>query len=119
VKWGLLGALIFVVNIALAQNTVSAARQFAADKNYDKSIDVYKELYGLSPDSVYAEYLHTLLAAKKYKPAEQLVDKQMNLYPLNPFLRIDLGLVYEAEGKDAKAQDQYEALVNSVNGDDM
>ena len=119
VRCGRLNILvIFIVNISFGQSTASKAHDYAADKNYDKAIDMYGELYGLSPDSVYAEYLNTLLAAKKYKQAEQVVAKQMTLR-LNPFLHIDLGNVYAREGKEDKAKAQYDTVLKMVNGDDM
>ena len=119
VKQGLLFALIiFLGHTAFAQSSTSTAKQYAEDKNYGKAIDMYSELYGLSPDSVYVDYLHTLLAAKKYKEAEKTVEKQMTLRE-NPYLHIDLGLVYSAQGKEEKAKEQYEMILKMVNGDDM
>ena len=119
VKLGLLITLILLIGHAtFAQSTVSQARQFATDKNYEKAIDLYSELYGVSPDSVYAEYLNTLIAAKKYKAAEKVVDKQMSLKE-NPFLHIDLGSVYAAEGKEDRAKAEFDILLKMVNGDDM
>jgi len=110
---------VFLSCAVFGQATVAQARQYAADKNYDKAITLYGELYGASPDSVYAEYLNTLMAARKYKPAEKLVEKQMAHEPQNFYLLMDLGAVYGAEGKDAKANEQYAAMVQQVNGDDM
>lgn len=112
-------ALLVAGNTAHAQNTASTARQYATEKNYDKAVDVYQELYGISPDTIYVEYLHTLLDAKKYKQAEKLVEKQITHSPGNNLLKIDMGKVFDAEGKEAKAKEQYEALVNTINGDDM
>jgi tetratricopeptide (TPR) repeat protein len=119
VKLGLLSLIVlFLTNNATAQVTASQARQYIADKNYDKAFDAYTELYGLSPDSVYVEYLTALLTAKKYPKAEKLVEKQMTLRD-NPFLHIDMGRVYAKEGKDAKAKEEYELLLKRINGDDM
>lgn len=101
-----------------AQATVAGARQLAADKNYDKAIAAYAEVYSLSPDSVYKEYLTTLLAAKKYKQAEQLVRKQMTLRD-NPLLLVDLGAVYESDGKTEKANEQFDRVIGMINGDMM
>ena len=103
---------------AFAQSTASAARQFASEKNYSKAIDAYNEIYALSPDSVYAEYLRTLVDAQKYKQAEQLIARQMTLRD-NPFLHIDLGNVYEKEKKDDKAKAEFDYLLNTINGDDL
>ncbi|MCD6012657.1 MAG: hypothetical protein K0Q79_2519 [Flavipsychrobacter sp.] len=110
--------ILFSVSVSnvFAQVTVANARQQAAAKKYDKAIELYTEVYGLSPDSVYTEYLNTLIAAKKFKQAEQLVQKQMTLRD-NPFLQIDLGLVYEVDGKNDKAKEQYDKVLKMINGD--
>ncbi len=103
----------------IAKSNMSVARQYVADKKYDKAIDIYDELYRTSPDSVYAEYLNALLNAKKYKVAEKIVAKQMSHKENNAFLHIDLGRVYEAEGKKDKAKEEYDLVLKMVNGDDM
>ncbi len=103
-------------NGAYAQSKIGQARQLAVDKKYDKAIEVYTEVYNRSPDSVYTEYLNTLIVSKKFKQAEQLVQKQMTLRD-NPFLQIDLGLVYDADGKNDKAKEQYAKVLKMINGD--
>src|ERR1039458_2372808 len=91
VKWGyLVISLIILGNSALAQPLTSQARLYAAEKDYDKAISIYSEIYSLSPDSFYSEYFNLLISGKKYKQAEQLVEKQMTLKE-DPFLNIDLG----------------------------
>ncbi len=111
--------LVLPVSHAFAQHTVMEGRQFAAEKNYDKAIPVFEEIYGLSPDSVYKEYLDMLLLAKKYKQAEKLVERQISFNSQNYILRIDLGNVYLKQGKEAQAKEQFNMLVGMVNGDDM
>jgi tetratricopeptide (TPR) repeat protein len=101
-----------------AQSKADQARAFVAEKKYDKAIELFSEVYSATPDSVYQDYLKTLIAAKKYKQAEQLVEKQMTLRN-NPLLAADMGFVYENDGKPAKARVEYDKLVNMVNGDFM
>lgn len=113
-----MGIMLFG-KISLAQTgTASEARQYVAEKNYDKAIAIYAPLYELAPDSIYREYLNTLISAKKYKVAEKVVEKQMTLRD-NPFLHVDMGNVYLVGGKEAKAKEQFDILVKMVNGDDM
>lgn len=116
-KWGLLAFLAVLCGTnVFAQATVSQARQYVADGNFDKAIDQYTELYGLSPDSVYTEYLHALIAAKKYKQAEQLVGKQATLR-FNPLLDVDLGTIFFYEGKYDKATQEFDGVLQKINGD--
>ena len=116
----LLGIWMLLSGMAVSAQTATAslARQYVAEKNYDKAIATYTEVYGLAPDSVYKEYLNTLITAKKYKQAEKLVEKQMTLRD-NPFLHVDLGVAYAADDNVAKAKEQFEMMFKMVNGDDM
>ncbi len=119
VKWGLLSLLILLLSgNAFAQKTASTARQYVAEKNYTKAIDEYGKIYGLAPDSVYLEYVKTLVEAQKYKLAEEIIAKQMTLRD-NPFLHIDLGNVYVKEKKEGKAREEFESILKMINGDDM
>jgi len=102
----------------MGQPTASTARQLVAEKNYGKAIDIYQELYSQAPDSVYGEYLKTAIEARKYKLAEEIIAKQMTLRD-NPYLRIDLGNLYEKEKKDTKAKEEFEHILGMINGDDM
>ncbi len=114
--------LLLACGGAQAQRTAEKARQFAAEKNYDKAIEIYGELYNTSPDSVYTEYLNTLLAAGKCKQAEKLAEKkagQAPKYNRNPQMNLELGQVYEKCGKADKAKIQYDSVLSILNGDDI
>ena len=101
------------------QSQLSQARMYSIDKNYDKSLPIYGELYGVSPDSVYLEYVNTLLDAKKFNDAEKVVEKQMLLHPQDFSLHIDLGTVYLRERKNDRAREQFDMVLKMINGDDM
>ncbi len=125
-KTGLLFILLLLAgDIAFGQDKVTTeqARQYAAEKNYDKAINAYRELYKVSPDSVYREYVGTLLAAAKYKDAEKVVIQQIaatsSPFVRNPSLNLDLGTVYSKWGKEDKAKAQYDSILTMLNGDDV
>ncbi len=123
VKWGL-GLIIctFLCNGAFAQNGQNGSVSIEYIPNADKkalSIDDYKALYGVSPDSVYVAYVGMLLDAKKYAEAEKIVEKQISSHPQDPYLHIDLGSVYLRERKDEKAREQFDIILKMINGDDM
>ncbi len=106
---------------AFAQETLKDARMAADLKNNEKAAEIYAKLYKADPTSsdVYSEYLQLLLAMKEYKDAEKVVDKQLSLHPHNPLISIDMGTVFTAEGKDKKAQEQFDNAVAALTGDDM
>lgn len=114
---GWLGVLLSLCTTAsYAQTSASKAKQYYTSGDYDKAADAFGELYGLNPDSVYADYLNTLLISRKYKQAEQLVEKQGSLR-FNPLLAIDLGIVFYQEGKYEKAYAQFNSVLQRINGD--
>ncbi len=117
VKWGLVSLFIFIIGTAFGQN-IMQARMDAGDKNFDKAIPVFNELYQLYPDSVYTEYFQVLITAQKYGDAEKLVQKQMTLRE-NPYLHIDLGRAYAWQKQEDKAKEQYNFLLKMINGDEM
>jgi tetratricopeptide (TPR) repeat protein len=77
-------------------------------------------LYKGNPDLYYPVYRDSLIAQKKYKVAEKLVNdrlKQSKDSP-EPSLFIDLGRVYFLQDKKPKAEEQFEKALRLVNGDD-
>jgi len=113
---------ILLVNTAFAQNdALSHARSFAEKKDYTKALDLYNRLYKQTPTDldVYNDYFELLILTKDYKEAEKLTGEQKmirNNYPL-PF--IDLGRVYMLQGKEKKANEQFEQSLAFINGDDI
>jgi len=122
VKNGLMGLLLLLACSNIYAQSADKAREYAAEQKYDEAIAIYSELYKTSPDSVYTEYLNTLLAAGKYKQAEKIVEKKASLFPRNihsPEMNLELGQVYEKTGKPDKAKVQYDSVIGMINGDDI
>src|SRR6185437_8717457 len=114
--------LLFINTSVFAQtDQLALAQQYAANKDYDKAIEIFKALYDQNPidAETYNAYLHTLLNAEKYKQAEKLVDEQANIHQRSPLVSIDMGQVYIAEGKEKKANEKFEEAIQYINGDDM
>ena len=97
------------------------AQQFADMKQYDKALEIFRKLYAQQPTdpNVYNNYFATLLQAKEFKEAEKVAQDQLNLQQQSPTALLALGSVYEAEGKDKKATEQYDKALTYVNGDDI
>ena len=118
-KYVLAGMFIMLGSHGFAQSAdLVEARILASDKDYDKAIEMYQGIYERTPDSVYTEYLGMLTDAKKYKLAEKLVESRMSELPNDPLLHIDMGSVYTKEKKDKKAKEQYDMIIQMINGDD-
>ncbi len=119
----LVGTLLLFINTNVFAQTdqLALAQQYAANKDYDKAIEIFKALYDQNPidAETYNAYLHTLLSAEKYKQAEKLVDEQANIHQRSPLVSIDMGQVYIAEGKEKKANEKFDEAIQYINGDDM
>ena len=100
-------------------NRLEEAQKYVSAKKYDSALTIYKSLYEESGVPMYAPYFNTLIAAKKYKDAEKLVNTRLANANLSYIPEIDLGRVYKLEGKDGKATEQWESVLKKINGDDM
>ena len=123
VKCGFAILLSFLAcTVAQAQSVAEKARQYATEKNYDKAIELYGELYKQSPDSVYEEYISVLILGNKCKVAEKLVEKRAAAYPAysrQPEVNLELGRVYDECSHPEKSKVQYDSVLGMLNGDDI
>lgn len=122
VKMGLLLGALFLSMQGMAQeNGIDQARMYVDMKQYDKAIETYENLYKEDPRNteVYTGYLDALLAVKKYKEAEQVVSKQVQMNPANAAWVVDLGKISKASGKDKKATEYFDHAITMLNGDDL
>lgn len=100
-------------------NKLQEAQKYAAAKDYDKALKLYRDLYEESGDAMYPPYFAALLDAKKYKDAEKLAQDQVGKFSDKFIAEIDLGRAYKLDGKDKKATEQFDKAVAKINGDDM
>lgn len=110
----LFSALLFGVVLLHSQNSnEQLAIQYYQNQEYEKAVELFKDLYQKRPDAYYYNYyFQTLLQLKDFKNAERLVNKQIRIYPLIQKYKVDLGHVYELEGETNKTKKQYESCIN-------
>lgn len=107
--------------LAQSPDAHTAARLHVDMKEYDKALNSYAALYATNPQDVdvYDEYLKLLLQQKEIKTAEKLVNAKLAKQPSNVMLLMDLGNVYNADGKKKKAEETWTNALSMLNGDDM
>ena len=118
----LLSVMLLAGFCANAQNSpLQQARDYVAQKQYDKAKDAYKQLYDQTPtdQDVYQDYLQLLLTIKDYKGAEKLLENQLRIRQQDPLLMIDLGRIYAEAGQKKKADEAFDHALQLINGDDM
>ncbi len=107
------------IEMETAMTPLAEAQHYAAEKKYDSAIAIYQDLYSKNPEELYVEYLNTLIIAKKFKEAEKLVEARVKNPGQAILPEIDLGRIYKIEGKDAKATEQFDLVLNKISGDDL
>lgn len=58
-----------------------------------------------------------MIALKDYEKAEKLIRKHQKKFPQDPSIRIDLGLLYDVQGKNNDAKKVYEEAINNLKPD--
>lgn len=116
-----LSILVAVAPVTAQETDMDKARMYVDLGDYDKAIDLYKDLYKADNRNteVYNVYLDALMHEKRYKDAEQLVNGQIQRNPANAAWVVDMGSIYLATGKEKKANDYFDQALTMLNGDDL
>jgi len=103
--------------ISQSQND-KLAYQYFAEKQYEKAIVIYKQLYKKNSKKEYYEpLLESYLFLERNKEAEKLTKYHFKKHPERIELGIDQGYVLEKWGKSTKANLIYENVLRSMNAD--
>jgi tetratricopeptide (TPR) repeat protein len=116
------GILIIVMLMLCARvfaqdNELQLARQYAANGEQQKALDIYQKLYKQDNETYYQQYLNSLLSLKKFDEAENIAKKMLHKYPGNNDYIIALGSVYTQQGNTAKADALYTDLIKNLPAD--
>ena len=102
----------------LAQNNdLLLARQYAANGEQQKALDIYQKLFKRDNEAYYQQYFNSLLTFKKFDEAESITKKMLRKYPGNNEYTIALGTVYTQQGNTAKADALYNDLIKNLPAD--
>lgn len=111
---------IHVCSFAQPNTDEQLANQFYQNKEFDKALDYYENLFNKkSPQLYYGPYLNCLLETKDFRKAEKVVKKQIKQNPDNPGFIVDLGTVYNRSGDTDKAKNTWEQAVKSLKSDEQ
>src|ERR1700761_3813834 len=87
--------LLLSCTIAFAQgNDLQLARQFAANGELQKALDIYQKLYKEDNEAYFTPYVNGLLSLKKFDDAESITKKMLRKHPADYQYTITLGRVY-------------------------
>ncbi len=115
---GFLLLLLFLwgtVSFAQTNTTEQLAIQYFQNKEFDKAVQLFEELYAKTPTPfIYDYYFKCLIETKDFKKAEKFLVKQIKRQPENLALSVDLGYVYQSEDNPEQAKKQFESAIKSV-----
>lgn len=91
------------------------ALDFFQNKEYDKSISLFEELYKKDKSQrIYIPYFNSFLGIENYVEAENLVKKQLKKNNSDPVYIVDYGFVVKLSGNQRKAKEIYEDAIKDV-----
>jgi TolA-binding protein len=98
-------------------NDLQLARQFAANGEQQKALDIYQKLYKQDNDEYFPFYFNTLLALKKFDDAAALAKKMIRKHPDDHQYTITLGTAYTQQGLPERADALYDELIKNMPAD--
>ena len=99
------------------QSNAELANQYFSTGEYDKAVVYFEKFYDQDPFAAYLGYSKCLMALKDFDKAEKLIRKHQKKFPQDPSIRIDLGLLYDLEGKNNDAKKVYEEAISNLKTD--
>jgi tetratricopeptide (TPR) repeat protein len=108
----------FLATLLFAQgDNFALARQFAANGEQQKALELYQKLYKQDNEAYYPYYISTLLALKKFEEAESITKKMQRKHPGEYRYPITLGRIYTQKGDVDKANQVYDGLIKNLPAD--
>ncbi|MGY4535704.1 tetratricopeptide (TPR) repeat protein [Mucilaginibacter sp. UYNi724] len=113
----LLALFICSTKLFAQNNDLQLARQYAANGEQQKALEIYQKLFKQDGETYFQQYFNVLLNFKKYDDAETIAKKMLRKYPGNNEYTIALGSVYTQQGNTAKADALYNDLIKNLPAD--
>jgi len=110
--------MLFFCTVTLAQNNeLLLAKQFAANGEQQKALDLFQKLFKEDNEIYFNEYFNNLLVFKKFDEATSISKKMMRKHPSDRQYVIGLGSVYTQQGLNEKAELLFDDLVKNLPSD--
>lgn len=100
------------------QTNAQLAIVYYNSKDFEKALPLLYETYKNSGNTYYFRlYLNVLMELKRFDEAEKEITREIRKQRSpNPEMLIDLGRVYEVQGKDEESSGKYEEAINAIPG---
>ncbi|MBL4678180.1 MAG: tetratricopeptide repeat protein [Mucilaginibacter sp.] len=104
-------------NIYAQDNDLALAKQYTANGDQQKALDIYLKLYKLDNQAYYQPYFSALINFKKFDEAEGITKKMIRKYPGSTEYIIALSNIYTQQGNAAKAESIFNDVLKSLPSD--
>ncbi len=107
---------LFLITHILAAQKAELASSYFKNGDYEKAIILYKPLHEKNP--IRRDYFKNLLISyqqlEQYEWAELIITYQLNRFPNQIYLNIELGYNFQLQGNMNKAHEYYEICINHI-----
>lgn len=95
---------------------VQLADQYFRNGEFEKAVVLYEKLWTKSPanSQFYNNYLRCLTELKQFDQAEKMIRKQQKRFPDDLTFYVDLGSVYDLQGREKEADAQYQEAISRI-----
>ena len=113
-------SLMFCVTIAFSQsNDSQLAYQFYQAGEYDKAIEIYKELSkGYNFTQYYQPYFQSLIFVENFSESKKLVERMIKRNSHYLPYHVDLYMIYKKLGEDLKAENNFKKISEKLKKQD-
>ncbi|MCR8558704.1 tetratricopeptide repeat protein [Mucilaginibacter sp. BJC16-A38] len=95
-------------------NDLLLAKQYAANGEEQKALDIYQKLYKQNNEEFFNVYMTSLLGSKKFDDAISIAKKMIRKHPEDRQYNIMLGTAYTQQGSIEKADAIYNDLIKNL-----
>ncbi len=115
----LLMATISQQSHAQSQDDLDLAEAYYNNNEFEKAVALYDKMFQKNPNAsaIYEKYLKVLESLKQYDKAEKLIKKQLKNHPTDFTFTIDLAKLFELQGDNKKATEQYDNTIKQLAAD--
>ena len=116
----LIAVLLFILPmLAYAQNNdARLADYYFQNGELEKASVIYEKLYQQNAGDYYFErYVSCLMDLSRFEECEKILLKQIKKEPNKVTLHVNYGKLYEKQGQEAKAAEQYKKAIDKMPND--
>ena len=113
----ILYAFIFVlVSFTISAQSIELANSYFVKGEYEKAIQIYRPLFESNP--IRQDYFKSLLTCyqqlEKYEEAQNLLEEQLQRFPNQIYLHVEIGHNYQLQGLSKLAETEFEKAISYI-----